>query len=156
MSAVEHVVVIGGGAAGCAAAYELGKAGVRVTLVEREGVGGQASGWSAGGLNPLQGIQELLDTYELVRAHYNASLALAGVIVNRWERTVEHRSSTAEIERYFGPDLPWQPYVPKRTALQDSARQGIPVHRLPGTVARELADAFEQLAARMGALRAAG
>jgi glycine oxidase len=56
MSVVEHVVVIGGGVAGCAAAYELGKAGARVTLVEREGVGSQSSGWSAGGLNPLQGI----------------------------------------------------------------------------------------------------
>ena len=39
----------------------------------------------------LQGIEELLDTYELVREHYNHDLVLAGVIVNRWERTVEHR-----------------------------------------------------------------
>ena len=65
MSAVEHVVVIGAGAAGCAAAYELSKAGVRVTLVEREGVGSQASGWSAGGLNPLQGIPEPLAEFAL-------------------------------------------------------------------------------------------
>jgi glycine/D-amino acid oxidase-like deaminating enzyme len=56
MSEVEHVVVIGGGVAGCATAYELSTAGLRVTIVEREGVGTQASGWSAGGLNPLQGI----------------------------------------------------------------------------------------------------
>ncbi|MGE3268289.1 MAG: NAD(P)/FAD-dependent oxidoreductase [Chloroflexota bacterium] len=53
---VEHVVVIGGGAAGCATAYYLAAAGAQVTIVEREGVGSQASGWSAGGLNPLQGI----------------------------------------------------------------------------------------------------
>jgi hypothetical protein len=31
----------------------------------------------------LQGIDELLETYELVRAHYNGELELAGVIVNR-------------------------------------------------------------------------
>ena len=53
----------------------------------------------------LQGIKELLDTYELVREHYNPRLELAGVIVNRWERTVEHRESCAEIERYFGDGL---------------------------------------------------
>ena len=57
MSEVEHVVVIGGGVAGCATAYYLSAAGVRVTLVEREGIGTQASGWSAGGLNPLHGIE---------------------------------------------------------------------------------------------------
>jgi glycine oxidase len=56
VSEVGHVVVIGAGAAGCAAAYYLSTAGVRVTLVEREGVGAQASGWSAGGLNPLHGV----------------------------------------------------------------------------------------------------
>ena len=53
---IGHVVVIGGGAAGCATAYYLSKAGARVTIIEREGVGNGASGWSAGGLNPLQGI----------------------------------------------------------------------------------------------------
>jgi chromosome partitioning protein len=102
----------------------------------------------------LQGIEQLLETHDLVRAHYNAGLLLAGVIVNRWERTVEHRSSTAEIARYFGDQIAWQPYVPKRTTLQDAARQGVPVQLLSGAAARELADAFAQLAARMEALRA--
>jgi glycine oxidase len=49
------VVIIGGGAAGCAVAYYLAEAGVRSVIVEREGIGSQASGFSAGGLNPLQG-----------------------------------------------------------------------------------------------------
>jgi hypothetical protein len=84
------------------------------------------------------------------------NLVLAGVIVNRWERTVEHRNSTAEIERYFGAHIPWQPYVPKRTALQDAARQGVPVHHLAGAVARELADAFSQLTTHMEPVRAVG
>ena len=65
MTRVEHVVVIGGGAAGCATAYYLSAAGVRVTLVEREGVGTRASGWSAGGLNPLQGIPEPLARFAM-------------------------------------------------------------------------------------------
>jgi glycine oxidase len=50
-----EVVIIGGGAAGCAAAYYLAKAGVKTAIIEREGIGSQASGYSAGGLNPLQG-----------------------------------------------------------------------------------------------------
>ena len=94
----------------------------------------------------LQGIDELLDTCELVRKHYNRELALAGVIVNRWERTVEHRNSTAEIERCFGDGVAWQPYLPKRTVVQDAARLGVPVRRLIGHTAREVACALSDLA----------
>lgn len=97
----------------------------------------------------LQGIRELLDTYELVREHYNGSLELAGVIVNRWEHTVEHRRSVAEIERYFGDGLAWQPRLPKRTALQDAARHGVPIHRLNGATAREVGSAIAVLATRL-------
>ena len=50
------VVVIGGGASGCATAYYLSKKGTSVTIVEREGIATQASGYSAGMLNPLTGI----------------------------------------------------------------------------------------------------
>ena len=49
------VVIVGGGAAGCAVAYYLGLAGVSSTIVEREGIAAYASGYSAGGLNPLEG-----------------------------------------------------------------------------------------------------
>ena len=49
------VAIIGGGAAGCAVAYYLGLAGLTSTIIEREGVGSQASGYAAGGLNPLTG-----------------------------------------------------------------------------------------------------
>ena len=49
------VVIIGGGAAGAAAAYYLGQRGIKVTILEREGIGSKASGFNAGGLNPLEG-----------------------------------------------------------------------------------------------------
>ena len=49
------VVIIGGGAAGCAAAYYLASNGVKATIIEREGVASHASGYNAGGLNPLEG-----------------------------------------------------------------------------------------------------
>ena len=51
------VVIVGGGAAGCAAAYFLALAGVKSTVIERKGIASQASGFSAGGLNPLQGAE---------------------------------------------------------------------------------------------------
>ena len=49
------VAIIGGGAAGCAVAFYLAEAGRTSTIIEREGVGSQASGYAAGGLNPLTG-----------------------------------------------------------------------------------------------------
>ena len=49
------VAIIGGGAAGCSVAWYLGQAGLSSTIIEREGVATQASGYAAGGLNPLTG-----------------------------------------------------------------------------------------------------
>jgi cellulose biosynthesis protein BcsQ len=97
----------------------------------------------------LQGTDELLETCELVRRHYNRQLALAGVIVNRIERTIEHRDSVVEVERYFGAELVWQPLLAKRTVLQDATRRGVPVGQLARRPARELASAFATLARRM-------
>ena len=97
----------------------------------------------------LQGLDELLETRDLVCAHYNDRLALAGVIVNRVERTLEHRRGLAEIASYFGPELVWSPHLPKRTALQEGARRGVPLAELHGRASRELGIAFAELAGRV-------
>lgn len=55
MAETTEVAIIGGGAAGCAAAWYLSQAGISSTVIEREGVASQASGYAAGGLNPLTG-----------------------------------------------------------------------------------------------------
>jgi len=92
----------------------------------------------------LQGILELLDTYDPVREHYNRDLDLAGVIVNRCERTLEHRRSVAEIERCFGDGLAWRPAsseahrAPGRYAPR-------PIHRLHSASGREVSDAIAEL-----------
>ncbi|NQW22088.1 MAG: FAD-dependent oxidoreductase [SAR202 cluster bacterium] len=56
MAETTDVAIIGGGAAGCAVAFYLAQAGVKSTIIERDGLGNQASGNAAGGLNPLTGI----------------------------------------------------------------------------------------------------
>lgn len=103
----------------------------------------------------LQGLDELLETRDLVHAHYNGRLTLAGVVVNRVERTVEHRMGLAEIARYFGDDLVWTPHLPKRTALQEGARRGVPLTELDGRAARELRGGFAELAGRIEVRRGA-
>ncbi len=50
-----EVVIVGGGITGWAAAYTLCQRGIRVTVVERDGVAAHASGMAAGVLNPLDG-----------------------------------------------------------------------------------------------------
>ena len=97
----------------------------------------------------LQGLDELLETRDLVHAHYNDRLALAGVIVNRVEHTLEHRRGLAEIASYFGPDLVWSPHLPKRTVLQEGARRGVPLAELHGRASRELGRDFAELAGRI-------
>lgn len=103
----------------------------------------------------LQGIEELLQTRDLVCAHYNPELVLAGVVVNRVERKVEHRAGLAEIASFFGPDVVWSPPLPKRTALQDAVRPGRPLRDLRSGAAKELSAEFRALAGRIGADRAA-
>ena len=49
------VIVVGGGIAGCLTGYLLAKAGVSVTILERDAVGSHASGFAFGGLGPLEG-----------------------------------------------------------------------------------------------------
>ena len=74
MRDIGDVVIIAGGAAGCAVAYYLGQAGIKATLMEREGIGMQASGYSVGGVNPLHGLAALMQP--LAMASFTLHLAL--------------------------------------------------------------------------------
>jgi glycine oxidase len=57
-----HIIVVGGGIVGCAAAYALARAGASVTLIERDDIAAHASGHNAGNLNPLFGTPPALRT----------------------------------------------------------------------------------------------
>ena len=55
MTRTVDVAVIGGGIAGCAAAYYLAREGLDVAVIEYQGIGNAASGYALGLLNPLSG-----------------------------------------------------------------------------------------------------
>lgn len=52
---MKDIVVVGSGITGCYSAYFLAKAGCSVTLLDRSGVGSQATATNPGGINPLHG-----------------------------------------------------------------------------------------------------
>ena len=86
MAETTDVAIIGGGAAGCAVAFYLAEAGLTPTIIEREGVGSQASGYAAGALNPLtgQGIPGPLgdfawESFHMHRALYPMLSELTGI-----------------------------------------------------------------------------
>ena len=68
------VIIVGGGAVGCATAYYLSKAGAKVTVIEKNRIAYGASGYAMGLLSPLygQGIPGPLE-----------SLSLNGFLIHR-------------------------------------------------------------------------
>jgi glycine oxidase len=65
VSGRRRVVVVGGGVVGCATAYQLARAGLDVTLIERDSIAAHASGHNAGNLNPLHGTPTALIPFAL-------------------------------------------------------------------------------------------
>jgi glycine oxidase len=86
MGSRARIAVIGGGITGAFSAYFLARAGAAPILVERDRIGGQASGHNAGGLNPLHGpgipgpMHELaLQSLELHLDQWSEIRALSGI-----------------------------------------------------------------------------
>ena len=90
------VVVIGGGISGTAAAYELAKRGVSVTLLERGDLASMASGWT------LAGVRQ--------SGRHPAELPLAEAAVRRWENLADE----------LGTDVEYRQHGNLRLALTDA------------------------------------
>ncbi len=86
------VVIVGGGAAGCTTAYYLAKAGIKATVIEREGVASMASGFSSGGLNPLEGAGIPGPLSDLAMASFRLHQTLGSELVD--ESGVEYGLET--------------------------------------------------------------
>ena len=86
---------------GCAAAYYLGKAGVRAAVIEAAGVASQASGYNAGGLNPLQGAGLPGPLSELAAASFRMHAELAERLPDESGVAYHHRT-IASLNVAFG------------------------------------------------------
>jgi len=74
----------------------------------------------------LEGISELLDTIERIRAGLNPSLEIEGVVLTMFdERTNLAQQVTAELKRYFGEKL-CATTVPRNIRLAEAPSHGKP------------------------------
>ena len=89
-------------------------------------------------------------TIETIQRNYNQNLTVAGVVVNKVESTSDARFHIEEVTGVFG-DLVWEPMIPKRVAMADSASRHVPLTELPQGRggARELVSVLDELAKRL-------
>jgi chromosome partitioning protein len=74
----------------------------------------------------LEGISELLDTIERIRAALNPQLAIEGVLLTMYDdRTNLSQQVTAELTRYFGEKL-CQTTIPRNVRLAEAPSHGKP------------------------------
>ncbi|MBZ5704791.1 MAG: ParA family protein [Acidobacteriia bacterium] len=74
----------------------------------------------------LEGISELLDTVERIRANLNPSLAIEGVVLTMFdERTNLAQQVTAELKRFFGEKL-CATSIPRNIRLAEAPSHGKP------------------------------
>jgi chromosome partitioning protein len=75
----------------------------------------------------LEGISELLDTIERIRAGLNPGLTVEGVVLTMFDdRTNLAQQVTAELRRYFGDKL-CKTVIPRNVRLAEAPSHGKPV-----------------------------
>jgi sarcosine oxidase subunit beta len=133
MNKTTDVVVIGGGISGTAAAYELARAGVRVTLLEQGSLASMASGWT------LAGVRQ--------SGRHPAELPLATAAVARWQHLAEELGADVEYRQNGNLRLACSlDEVSVIAAIVDEQRElGLDLTFLPDTRAvREIAPAVSE------------
>jgi sarcosine oxidase subunit beta len=126
-----EVVVIGGGISGTAAAYELARAGAKVTLVEQGSLASMASG------RTLAGVRQ--------SGRHAAELPLATAAVVRWDHLSEELGADVEYRREGNLRLARSPEeVPViQTIVAEQRDLGLDLTYLPDNAAvREIAPAI--------------
>ncbi len=91
MSKSGEVIIVGGGIIGCAIAYELAKAGVRVTVVEQGALASEASGASGGLISPPKQTPYGNAQAQLETRSYKRYPTLVEELRELTERDVEYR-----------------------------------------------------------------
>jgi len=125
------IIIIGGGISGTAAAWELARHGISVTLLERGSLASMASGWT------LAGVRQ--------SGRHPAELPLAQAAVNRWEHLSEELGADVEYRQGGNLRLALEPAdVPTiKKVVADGNAAGIPMTYLENTAAvHEIAPAL--------------
>ena len=128
-----EVVIIGGGISGTAAAYELARAGAKVTLLEQGSLANMASGWT------LAGVRQ--------SGRDPAELPLATAAVARWDHLGEELGADVEYRREGNLRLARSPEeVPViQTIVSEQRGLGLDLTYLPDNAAvREVAPAIAE------------
>lgn len=109
------VIIIGGGISGTAAAYELARHGVSVTLLERGMLASMASGWT------LAGVRQ--------SGRHPAELPLAQAAVTRWEQLSDELGADVEYRQGGNLRLALKPddVATIRQVVADGNAAGIPM-----------------------------
>ena len=75
----------------------------------------------------LEGISELLDTIERIRASFNSALEIEGVLLTMFDdRTNLAQQVTAELQKFFGEKL-FATTIPRNVRLAEAPSHGKPV-----------------------------
>ena len=101
----------------------------------------------------LRGVENVLQTLAVVRAHYNRGLTLAGIIVNHESRTTESALRVREIAAAYGSDV-WEPHIPARAVVASAMGAGAPVADY-GAQGSPVDDVYTALAVKITALNSA-
>lgn len=92
-------LVVGGGLTGCAAAYELARAGVDTLLVERGGLNTEASGRNAGGFHvQIQFEPFMVDGEDWAREWAPSTIPLLIGAVERWQELEAELGTELEVK----------------------------------------------------------
>lgn len=126
MGKSSEVLIAGGGIIGCSIAYHLSKAGARVTVIERESVGSQASGAATGLLVALATVQvpgDFLDlTIEGCKRHkviVPEIEELSGIDARYGDFSWLELAFTEEEEQELKQDMGWKLDTPGASWLSD-------------------------------------
>lgn len=124
------VIVIGGGITGCATAYELGKQGVHVTLLERESLAAMGSGWT------LAGVRQ--------SGRHVAELPIARAAIRRWETLGEELGTDVHYRQDGNLRLAFNAEEAEtiRRVVADGNARGVEMSLVDGDTARGIAPAL--------------
>lgn len=101
----------------------------------------------------VEGLSDYLDVIQKVKSipTLNPALRFAGIIVNKLSKapmTSEHKFQLEEMRAAYG-DVMLEPYIPMRTAVQDSSSSHTPLTRIAGPGALDVNERFITLARQL-------